>query len=135
GPVEEVKRQFEILLVQICIKVTELQKETSQDKTLSKNVQSFIQENYMDPDLNISITGQHFDMTPAYLSSIYKKQTCGSLLDYINTVRIEHAEQFLEEGMSVVEAAERTGFRDSGTFIRAFKKKKGITPGQLKKKI
>lgn len=26
-----------------------------------------------------------------------------------------------------------TGFRDSGTFIRAFKKKMGVTPGQLKK--
>ena len=88
----------------------------------------------MDPDLNISITSQHFDMTPAYLSSIYKKQTGGSLLDYINTMRIEHAKELLEEGKSVVEAAELTGFRDSGTFIRAFKKKYGITPGQLKKK-
>ena len=135
GPAEEVKNQFELLLDHICEKVTEIQKETSQDKTLSKNIQKFIQENYMNPDLNISITSQHFDMTPAYLSSIYKRQTCGSLLNYINTVRIEHAEQFLEEGISVVEVAERTGFRDSGTFIRAFKKKKGITPGQLKKKF
>lgn len=113
----------------------ELQKETSRDKTLSRKVQEYIREHYMDPDLNISITSQHFDMTPAYLSSIYKKQTGGSLLEYINTVRIDHAEQLLMEGKSVVEVAERAGFRDSGTFIRAFKKKKGITPGQLKKKI
>ena len=83
---------------------------------------------------NISITGQHFELTPAYLSSIYKKQTGGSLLEYINTVRISHAEQFLEQGYSVVEVAEMSGFRDSGTFIRAFKKKMGVTPGQLKKK-
>ena len=134
-PVEEVKRQFEAVLERICGKVQELQKETSRDRTLSIKVQEYINEHYMDPDLNISITSQHFDMTPAYLSSIYKKQTDGSLLDYINTVRIEHAEQLLTEGKSVVEVAERTGFRDSGTFIRAFKKKKGITPGQLKKKI
>lgn len=135
GPVEEVKGQFEGLLIRICEKVTEIQKETSQNKTLSKNISSFIQEHYMDPDLNISITSQHFDMTPAYLSSIYKKQTGNSLLNYINTVRIEHAEQLLEDGISVAEAAERTGFRDSGTFIRAFKKKRGITPGLLKKKF
>ncbi len=134
-PVEQVKSQFEALLDQICEKVLELQKETSRDRTLSIKVQEYICEHYMDPDLNISITSQYFDMTPAYLSSIYKKQTGGSLLDYINTVRIEHAEQLLMEGKSVVEVAERTGFRDSGTFIRAFKKKKGITPGQLKKKI
>lgn len=134
-PVEEVKRQFENLLNQICKKVLELQKETSRDRTLSRKVQEYIDGHYMDPDLNISITSQYFDMTPAYLSSIYKKQTGGSLLDYINTVRIEHAAQFLTEGKSVVEVAELAGFRDSGTFIRAFKKKKGITPGQLKKKI
>lgn len=133
-PVEEVKKQFEYLLTRICEKIVRLEKETSRDRTLSKKVQSFIRGNYMDPDLNISITSQHFDMTPAYLSSIYKKQTGGSLLDYINTMRIEHAKELLEEGKSVVEAAELTGFRDSGTFIRAFKKKYGITPGQLKKK-
>lgn len=133
-PLEEVKEQFKALVTQICQKVWQLQRENSQDKTLSKKVQSFIQENYQNPDLNISITSQHFDMTPAYLSSLYKKQTGGSLLDYINTVRMEHAERLLEEGKSVVEVAELTGFRESGTFIRAFKKKKGMTPGQFKKK-
>lgn len=134
-PVEEVKCQFESLLEKICEKILLLEKETSQDRTLSKKVQKYILENYMDPDLNISLTSQHFDMTPNYLSSIYKKQTGKSLLDYINTMRLEHAKGLLEEGKSVVEAAEQTGFRDSGTFIRAFKKKYGITPGQLKKKI
>ena len=54
-------------------------------------------------------------------------------MDYILTVRITHAEQYLDQGYSVVEVASMTGFRDSGTFIRAFKKKMGVTPGQLKK--
>lgn len=133
-PVEEVKAQFEVLLEKICEKIVLLEKEASQDRSLSKKIRKYISENYMDPDLNISITSQHFDMTPNYLSLIYKKQTGGSLLDYINTMRLERGRKLLESGKSVVEAAEQTGFRDSGTFIRAFKKKYGITPGQLKKK-
>ena len=55
-------------------------------------------------------------------------------MEYINTVRLGCAEQLLEEGYSVVEVAAMSGFRDSSTFIRVFKKKKGMTPGQLKKK-
>lgn len=132
--VGKMKQEFRELLDEICRKILDIQKETSQDQTLSRKIQEYIQENYQDADLNISITSQHFDLTPAYLSSIYKKQTGGSLLEYINTVRITHAEQFLEQGYSVVEVAQMSGFRDSGTFIRAFKKKMGVTPGQLKKR-
>lgn len=131
---EKMKQSFHVLLEEICGKILQIQRETAQDHTLSRKIQEYIQEKYHDADLNISIASQHFDLTPAYLSSIYKKQTGGSLLDYINTVRITHAEQFLEQGYSVVEVAQMSGFRDSGAFIRAFKKKKGITPGQLKKK-
>lgn len=71
-------------------------------------------------------------MTPAYLSSIYKKGTGESLLKFINQTRIDEAERLLSEGVSVVEVAERAGFRDSSTFIRIFKKYTGVTPGQLK---
>lgn len=133
-PVGKMKERFRELTEEICRKVLERQKETSQDQTLSRKIQEYIQENYQDPDLNISITSQHFDLTPAYLSSIYKKQTGKSLLEYINTVRLAAAEQFLEQGYSVVEVAAMAGFRDSSTFIRVFKKKKGMTPGQVKKK-
>lgn len=133
-PTGKMKQRFRELTEEICGKIVERQKETSQDQTLSKKVQEYIIENYQDPDLNISITSQHFDLTPAYLSSIYKKQTGKSLLEFINTVRLASAEQFLEQGYSVVEVAAMSGFRDSSTFIRVFKKKKGMTPGQVKKK-
>lgn len=132
-PVGKMKQRFRELLEEVCHKILEIQKETSQDQTMSKQIEEYIQKNFQDADLNISITSQHFGLTPAYLSSIYKKQTGGSLLDYILTVRITHAGQYLDQGYSVVEVASMTGFRDSGTFIRAFKKKMGVTPGQLKK--
>ena len=99
---------------------------------LSGEIRRYIQENFGDPDLNVSQIGQHFHITPAYLSSIYKKCIGESLLRALNQTRIEAAERLLEEGVSVVETAERTGFRDSSTFIRAFKKATGATPGQLK---
>lgn len=134
-PVEELKRRFKVIVEDICDKMAEMQKATEEDRKLGRKIEEYIQENYNDPDLNISILGLQFHMTPAYLSAIYKKQAGRSLLDYINQVRIERAEALLMEGRSVVDTAQLVGFRDSGAFIRVFKKKKGVTPGQLKRNI
>lgn len=134
-PLEELKGRFQKIVEEICVKILEMQKETQEDKKLSHEVENYILENYGDPDLNISILGQEFHMTPAYLSAIYKKQTGKSLLDFINQIRVEKAEALLIEGRSVVETAQIAGFRDSGAFIRVFKKKRGVTPGQLKRNL
>ena len=93
---------------------------------------TYIQENYGDQNLNVSQIGEFFHMTPAYLSSVYKRCTGESLLQVLIQTRIEAAERLLADGVSVVETAERVGFRDSSTFIRTFKKSTGATPGQLK---
>ncbi len=134
-PVKEAKEQFLKCLEEICFQIRESRSKASEDRVFSQKVEEYVQNTFTDPDLNISIASQHFGMTPSYLSSLYKKQTGKSLLEYINNVRIDFAEELLRKGCSVSEAAERSGFRDSAGFIRAFKKKKGITPGQLKKEF
>ena len=66
------------------------------------------------------------------VDSVYKRCTGESLLQVLIQTRIEAAERLLADGVSVVETAERVGFRDSSTFIRTFKKSTGATPGRLK---
>ena len=134
-PAEQARECFLDCLNQICGKIREIHSKASDDHVFSQKVEEFVAANFTDPDLNISITSQHFKMTPSYLSSLYKKQTGRSLLEFINHVRMDFAEERLKQGASVSEAAEQSGFRDSAGFIRAFKKKKGITPGQLKKEF
>lgn len=129
---KETQKQLIEALGEICGKISEMRQATADNFNLSSEIEAFIDENFADPDLNISITSQHFNRSPAYLSGIYKKQTGRSLLEYINMKRVSYAEQLLKEGVSVVEAAEQSGFRDSGGFIRTFKRYRGITPGQLK---
>lgn len=131
--IEELKERFFEAADSICNEITEKLHESEKDKSLSRKVEGYIQDHYADFDLNISIVAQYFDLNPSYMSYAYKKQTGRSLLDYINTIRMDKAEELLKKSYSVVEVAAMIGFRDSGTFIRAFKKKKGITPGQLKK--
>lgn len=99
---------------------------------LSVKVMDYIRNNYSNPDLNITITGQHFEITPTYLSSLFKEETGQSLLEFINDIRIERCKALLMEGRSVVEASDMSGFRGSGALIRVFKRKTGLTPGQYK---
>ena len=134
-PAERARECFLDCLEQICMKIRQIHSKASDDHVFSKKVEEYVTANFTDPDLNISITSQHFKMTPSYLSSLYKKQTGKSLLEFINNVRMDFAEELLKKGVSVSEAAEQSGFRDSAGFIRAFKKKKGITPGQLKREF
>ncbi|MCL2833574.1 MAG: helix-turn-helix transcriptional regulator [Treponema sp.] len=103
-----------------------------QNHRLSKKVKNYINENFRNPDINISITSLHFGMNPAYLSTVFKEETGTSLLEYINTLRIEEGKKYLSSGCEVNEAAEKCGFRGSGAFIRVFKKLTGVTPGQFR---
>lgn len=102
-------------------------------KQISEVILEYVQNHYQDHDINISQIALSMNMTPAYISTVFKRQTGKSLLNMINTIRVEKAEEYLKAGHSVTETAEMVGYRESRSFIRIFKKMKGITPGQLKK--
>ena len=106
--------------------------ETSGNAKFCEEIKEYIQENYSDPDLNISQAAIHFGITPSYLSGIFKKETGMSLLGYISEVRTEKAKDLLAGEITIAEVAKRAGFRDSAALIRTFKKNVGMTPGQYR---
>lgn len=130
---EAAKAYFHSLAERVCISVRKREEETRADEQFGRQVMAYVQEHFQDPDLNISLTALHFQITPSYLSSLFKEQTGMNLLEYINHTRVEKVKELLKQGMSVVDICELTGFRNSGALIRVFKKETGITPGQMKK--
>lgn len=102
----------------------------------SAEILAFIAERYDQPNLNISMIGEHFGMTPTYLSKLFKEQTGEGLLDTINRFRMDHAKRLLQDpGNSIKFIASQSGFHDINTFIRTFKKYEGVTPGQYQKTL
>ncbi len=95
-----------------------------------RKAKEYIEENYSDSSLNISTLAFRFGLTPAHFSRSYKKYTNTSILDYINLIRVEHAKQLLDEGMTVHDAALAAGYTEARALIRYFKRYEGITPGQ-----
>jgi AraC-like DNA-binding protein len=118
-------------LEEICL-ANRLFLEEKHSRQLGEKVKAYIGENFRNPDLNISITALHFDLTPAYLSAVFQQDTGLNLLEYINTLRIEESKKLLERGHSIIKTAELAGFRGSSTFIRIFRKITGVTPGKYK---
>lgn len=93
----------------------------------------YIHAHYADADLNVSRLGDIFNMTPTYLSKLYKKETGNSILHTINTVRLEASKKLLADScLSINDIAINVGYVYSNAFIRFFKKQTGITPGQYK---
>ncbi|WP_168121173.1 helix-turn-helix domain-containing protein [Paenibacillus sp. HB172176] len=115
------------------------QQQSSRNQALeerSAEIILYISENFKDQNLNISMIGEHFSMTPTYLSRLFKDQTGNGLLDTINHYRLQLAKELLQERRdSITSIASQVGFHDVNTFIRVFKKYEGVTPGQYQKAL
>jgi len=130
-PLEKLREYFSILITRIAGHV-KVQQAKEGDYQVSLDIQSYVQQNYSNPDLNVAITAQHFGLSATYLSFLYKKQTEENLLEYITNIRLQKVNALLKEDHSVAEIAKMVGMRDSGSLIRIFKRKTGLTPGQMK---
>ena len=93
-----------------------------------------VDQHFMQSDFNVSRAAELLDVSVAYLSRCFKEMSGINLLAYISGVRISYAKELMsKEKISVMEAACRAGFENPNTFIRAFKKYEGITPGNYLK--
>ena len=78
------------------------------------------------------IAGEFF-ISKHYLCRIFKSATGFSVMEYIIYSRVLRARQLLQEGVSVQQAGERSGFSDNSHFIHTFGHLTGITPGRYAK--
>lgn len=83
-------------------------------------------------DLSLNAMAERFSVHPFHLSRLFKKETGRTYSDYIMSIRMQRAKTLLEAGYKVYEAAEQNGYKDSGTFSRAFSKFWGFPPANFK---
>ena len=103
------------------------------EKGMINDIIDFIDKNYSNMDLNVSMIADQYNVSVAYLSKFFKKSVGEGLLFYIHKVRTEKAKKLLEEtDYNVKEIAEMVGYYNSDSFIRTFKKYMGVTPGKYK---
>lgn len=140
--VQEMNQQLNEMLIQVCAYTSAKRQHTisqTRQKALQQlveEVSTYIEHNYTDANLNVTMIGNRFDRKATYLSKLFKDCVGEGLLDRINKVRIEKSKQLLrQQEQSVGDAAYGVGFNDINAFIRVFKKVEGITPGKYKELI
>ena len=83
--------------------------------------------------LNLDQIASKFFISKHYLCRVFKTATGFSVMEYIIYSRILRARQLLQEGHSVQQAGELSGFSDNSHFIRTFRNLTGTSPGRYAK--
>jgi len=89
---------------------------------------SFIRDNFS-KDISLEDTAGAANVSPAYLSSIFKEKMGMGYSDYLTDVRLDRAKKLLtDSSISIKELAGQVGYNDEKYFSKTFKKKVGIKP-------
>lgn len=100
---------------------------------LKKELQKILAQEYTSPDLSISLLADHFHISTAYMSTLFKKYYGQNFSDHLWTLRLEKAKELLqntEESIDHISMA--VGYENTSSFRRRFKKETGITPAQFR---
>lgn len=130
--INQLQQEADELLQHICTYVKAANENST--KSIQTGIMEFIEQHYMDVNLNVNYLGEQFSMAPSYLSKQFKTQAGQSILDYINYVRIEKAKELLcqQPAANMDQIAAEVGYSGRITFSRLFKKYVGVTPGIYK---
>ena len=96
-------------------------------------ISQFIQENYSDPDLGLTMLAEEFDLSESYLSRLFRDKSGFRLGDFIEQIRIREAFQLLNDtDLNINVISEEVGYNSPQSFRRAFKRLFGVTPTQAR---
>ena len=100
-----------------------------------EQVKAYVIDHFAE-DIELTTAAELVGLHPVYLSRLFKKHTDVTFRQFLNTVRVNHAEMMLSSGgFTVSEVAERCGYKDVGYFSNVFKAIKGFTPSAILRKI
>lgn len=90
--------------------------------------------NNLSEDLSIESLSKVCYLSRYYLMHQFKSQTGFALHQYIQTKRLDLANQLIRQGQSYTESAYAVGFKDYSSFLRAYKKQFKLSPKHYHKK-
>lgn len=92
-------------------------------------IQKYMDEHFSDPDFSLELLGSDLKYNKKYLSTVFKRHVGVGIVEYLHTVRIQHACTMLKQGFSSVsDVALRCGYPDAQYFSKVFKRRMTISP-------
>lgn len=95
----------------------------------------YIEQNYMN-SISLSDVAKLTNMSDSAFSHFFKKRTSRSFINFLNEIRIGHANKLLSEtSHNISEICYMCGFSNISNFNRIFKKSAGISPSEYRNQI
>ncbi len=92
-------------------------------------IQKYVDEHFSDPDFSLERLGSDLKYNKKYLSTVFKRHVGVGIVEYLHTVRIQHACTMLRQGFtSVSDVALRCGYPDAQYFSKVFKRRMTLSP-------
>ncbi|MEF2244786.1 response regulator [Paenibacillus sp. IITD108] len=109
--------------------------ETDNKSAIIRKAQSFIQQN-LSVDISLQRIAEHVYLHPSSLSKIYRMETGQSITEYIFQVRMNSAEQLLQQTRGKVQdIAVACGYQSTPYFIKVFREYSGMTPQEYRNTV
>ena len=101
------------------------------DEKLLSSIKSLIEENIQNESLAVSDFTNTLGISRTVLHVKMKSLVDMSITEYIRSIRLNRAKEYLQKGYNVSETAYQTGFSDPNYFSKCFKKKFDTTPSEF----
>lgn len=99
-----------------------------------QEIVSYINENYMVPELSLQYIARLFYLNPSYISRAFKQETGENWVEYLTKIRMERAIQLLKTtDKRCYEISQEVGFSDAKYFSTCFKNYTGQTVNEFRK--
>jgi AraC-like DNA-binding protein len=106
----------------------------SHNVQLQQKILRWLDENFSNPDLNVAMAADHFDISKKYVSQFLKDQTGKSYNEYLEDLRLNHAMTLLNSSdLSITDIAVRCGFSSQNTFYKAFRRRYELSPSAVRR--
>ncbi len=127
---EAIQSQF-LALCQDSLNLQEAKKEK-----IGTSIIEYIEENYPNPGLNLSMAAGHFGFKESYFYHYFLDLTGRTFSSFLESRRMEAACSMLVTGNVTIDAvAEQTGYNSAHSFRRAFKRHTNLSPSQYQKSL
>ena len=107
----------------------------SHNSALLEAIQQYLEEHFTDPNLSLTELAENLKRSENYLSSFYKDQTGVRLSEAILKLRMDRAVALVTGGFDSIDyVAEQSGYANTGSFRRSFKRYYGVSPSVYRTK-
>ena len=130
-PTEEAFWGIEEEYLQVCRLIAA--SKDSGDENARERMQEYLEANYTNAGLNLSMMAEAFEVSDVYMSRLFKKCMGDTFSHALENIRMQAARRLLRDpSRSIAQVAEACGYASPHAFRRAYKRYFGDLPSEMR---